>query len=227
MKKPLVEVIIAVFNGADYIEEAIASVQKQTLHDLRIIVADDGSSDTTLELVNHLAQSDPRIIVYSFPHRGVSATLNDAIGYSTAPILAFLDADDLYHRDKLAKQIKVLDETDAAITFCLVQEFESLDEVVQATHRARPDPMKGYSKIGMVARRSVFDTYGLFDTEVAMGDFVEWYSRVVRAHAPITMVEEVLAYRRVHSKNTTRHSPKTAFLHLIKKHLDEKRKSSN
>ena len=226
MKQPFIDVIIAVYNGAPYIQEAIASVQAQTYPNFRILVADDGSTDNTLDLVKKLSQEDPRITVLHYPHRGVSATINSAVSASSSPYVAFLDADDLFHNQKLEKQMQALLDNEASIVFCLLQEFESLNELEKPTHRARTRPLKGYSKIAFLGKREVFDTYGLFDEQVAIGDFVDWFARVVRAKAPVTMVEEVLAYRRIHANNTTRTAPKTAFLSLLKMHLDEKRRKT-
>lgn len=219
-----IDVIIAVYNGSKFIEAAIASIQAQTYRDLRIIVADDGSADNTTALVEAMAAQDHRIQLLKRPHAGVSATLNAAIAHGTAPFIAFLDADDLWDREKLAKQLEALHNGAAEICFCLVQEFETFAGDKPATYRARTAPLKGHSKISFLGKRQLFDTYGGFDEQVAMGDFVEWYSRVIRAGQNSVMLNEVLAYRRVHEHNTTRGVSKNAFLGLIKAHLDEKRK---
>ena len=221
-----IDVIIAVFNGEKYIEEAIRSVQNQTYKHLNIIVADDGSTDKTVEIVTHLSQQDPRIKLLKLEHRGVSATLNTSIQSSSAPYISFLDADDLWHQSKLEKQLKVLEEKAFQVCFCLVREFESLNPLLKKTHQSRLETLKGFSKTTILADRKMFDKFGLFNEKVEIGDFVEWYSRLVRAETPFFMIEEVLTFRRIHDNNTTKTSPKTLFLSILKSHLDERRKKS-
>ncbi len=226
MKSSEIDVIIAVYNGEKFVEEAIASVQNQTWKDLNIIVADDGSADQTLNIVTAMSKSDDRISILALPHQGVSATLNAAIKYSSARYIAFLDADDLWNVKKLAVQMEALANSANDVCFCMVQEFETLPENASQSYRARKEPLKGFSKISFLGKRSVFDRFGLFDETVAIGDFVDWFSRVVRAEVPFTMLDQVLAFRRIHENNTTRNISKNVFLKLLKTHLDAKRENS-
>ena len=222
-----IDVIIPVYNGEKYIKEAIESVQKQSWKNISIIVADDGSTDASLSIIKALKESDQRILVLKCKHRGLSATLNTAIDHSDAPYIAFLDADDLWHKEKLEKQMQALSEGTSEICFCLLQEFETYHPGEKQVHSARVEPLKGYSKTAFLAKRNIFKTFGIFNESIAIGDFVDWFSRILRAEQPIIMMEEVLAYRRVHSQNTTATAPKTPYLNLIKMHLDEKRKNAN
>jgi glycosyltransferase involved in cell wall biosynthesis len=214
MNFPYIDVIVAVYNGEKYIKDTIVSIQAQSWKNVNIIIVDDGSTDNTLSVVSVLSKTDPRIKILSCPHKGVSATLNVGIKVSSAPYIAFLDADDLWHENKLEKQMQALSKSEEKICFCLVQEFESLDEVEIRTHSARSGPMQGYSKTAFLGER------------VAIGDFVDWYAKLVRAEEPIIMLEEVLTFRRIHQHNTTRSASKSDFLKLIKTHLDEKRKNT-
>ncbi|TDG36496.1 glycosyltransferase [Pedobacter changchengzhani] len=223
MEANFIDVIIAVYNGEKYIKKAIETVQKQSWQNLNIIIADDGSIDDTVLFVKTLQETDNRIVLLQCSHKGVSATLNAAIKYCNAPYIAMLDVDDLWHEDKLNKQMQAI-ENGVDICFCLLQEFEDFEDEVARTHSKRNEPLKGYSKSAFLGRRKVFDTFGLFKEDVVIGDFVEWYSRVIRAEQPIVMLNEVLAFRRVHDSNMTRFVDKNAFLSLIKKHLNEKRK---
>jgi glycosyltransferase involved in cell wall biosynthesis len=226
MKSAEIDVIIAVYNGEKFIEEAIASAQNQTWKDLRIIVVDDGSTDQTLNIVTELSKSDHRISILARSHQGVSATLNAGIAYSSAPYIAFLDADDIWDITKLASQMEALANSESEVCFCMIQEFETLPENSVQSHRARPEPLKGFSKVAFLGDRSIFTRFGLFDEAVAIGDFVEWFSRVVRAEVSVIMLDQVLAFRRIHENNTTRNVSKNDFLKLLKTHLDAKRKDA-
>ena len=226
MKSAEIDVIIAVYNGEKFIEEAIVSVQNQTWKDLNIIVADDGSTDKTLNIITDLSKSDDRISVLVRSHQGVSATLNAAIAYSSAKYIAFLDADDLWDPTKLAVQMEALSNSESEVCFCMTQEFETLPEKSIQSYRARKEPLKGVSKTAFLGPRSIFKRFGLFDETIAIGDFVDWFSRVVRADVPVIMLDQVLTFRRIHESNTTRNVSKNEFLKVLKSHLDAKRKDA-
>ena len=224
MKSAEIDVIIAVYNGEKFIEEAIASVQNQTWKDLNIIVADDGSTDETMNIVTELSKSDKRIDILARYHEGVSATLNAAIAYSSAKYIAFLDADDIWDLTKLTVQMEALSNSESEICFCMIQEFETLPENSTQSYRARKEPMKGVSKTAFLGFRSIFTRFGPFDETIAIGDFVDWFSRVVREKVSVIMLDQVLTFRRIHENNTTRNVSKNEFLKLLKMHLDAKRK---
>lgn len=102
----MVSVIIVVYNGEKYIDEAIQSVLNQTCKDIELIVVDDGSTDNTREVV----QKYNNIIYIYQKNKGEGAARNLGIENSKGDYLAFLDADDLYEIDKIEKQSKILNE---------------------------------------------------------------------------------------------------------------------
>ncbi|WP_294156559.1 glycosyltransferase [uncultured Clostridium sp.] len=99
----MVSIIIAVYNGEKYIEQAIESVLSQTYKDLELIVCDDGSTDNTRKLVQRYTN-----VIYIYQkHKGQGAARNSGISASKGDYIAFLDADDLYTPDKIQKQIDI------------------------------------------------------------------------------------------------------------------------
>lgn len=227
MNNPLIDVIIAVYNGEKFIAEAVETIQQQTWQNVHIIAVDDGSADGTLPALQQLKQVYNNITVIPLIHKGVSAALNAGLAASAAEYIAILDADDLWHTTKLAKQMQALQQHNADICFTYLEEFENKppgSNNTDGTYSARPAPLKGYAKTTMLTRKSNFKKYGLFNEGTAIGDFIEWYSRLVRDGKEILMLDEVLAYRRIHNTNTTRNVNKNAYLELLKRHLDEKRK---
>jgi len=105
MKK--VSIIIATYNCANYISDAIDSVLKQTYSDYEIIVVDDGSTDKTKEVLKKYNN----IIKYLYQdNQGPGIARNKAIENSTGEYFAFLDADDMWFPDRLAIGVKILDE---------------------------------------------------------------------------------------------------------------------
>ncbi len=106
---PFISVIMACHNAGPYVGEAIKSVVDQTFTDLELIFVDDNSSDDSLAIAKLLAQSDERIKVFSSrTNLGAGAARNLAIEKSTGEWLAVLDADDVFIKDKLEKQVALI-----------------------------------------------------------------------------------------------------------------------
>ncbi len=103
---PEISIITPAYNGAKTIVETIKSVLEQTFTDWELIVINDGSQDSTLELVSSI--QDPRIQIFSYANSGAQKSRNRGIGKARGKYLAFLDADDLWTRDKLEAQWQAL-----------------------------------------------------------------------------------------------------------------------
>jgi glycosyltransferase involved in cell wall biosynthesis len=105
---PLVSVVIPAFNAADTLEQTLHSVAAQTYRNLEIIVVDDGSADHTGVIATAYAETDPRVRLLRQSNGGVASARNAGIQASTAEFVAFIDADDLWHPTKIAKQMALL-----------------------------------------------------------------------------------------------------------------------
>ena len=97
---PLVSVVICNYNYAGYISEAIESVLDQTYTDFELIIVDDGSTDNSVEIINHY--SDPRIRKILQENCGQAAAFNTGITLSSGKYIAFLDSDDYWSSNKLS-----------------------------------------------------------------------------------------------------------------------------
>jgi glycosyltransferase involved in cell wall biosynthesis len=127
----LISVILPVYNGEKTLRETIQSVLNQTFTDFELIIINDGSQDSTLEIISSI--HDSRIKVFSYPNSGVSASRNRGISHGMGEYITFIDADDLWTPDKLEKQLKVLQENpQAAVAYSWTQ---CIDELGQFSHR--------------------------------------------------------------------------------------------
>src|SRR5205807_8106534 len=104
LKPPAVSVIIPVYNAADYVGAALASVFRQSYTDFEVIVIDDGSTDCRLE--SAIASYLPRIIYLKQQNRVPSAAGNLGIQHAHGKYLAFLDSDDWWRPEYLAEQVE-------------------------------------------------------------------------------------------------------------------------
>ena len=102
-----ISVIIPAYNAEKTIKETIESVLKQTFADWELIIINDGSTDSTLDIVNGF--QDGRIQVFSYPNSGASASRNKGFSHSQGEYIALLDADDLWSTDKLEAQLAALE----------------------------------------------------------------------------------------------------------------------
>ncbi|MBU4233654.1 MAG: glycosyltransferase family 2 protein [Proteobacteria bacterium] len=115
---PLVSVIIPTYNRADLVRQALASVKAQTYRDFEIVVVDDGGTDGTYEVLS--ADRDLRVLRHP-RRRGVAAARNLGVAAARGEWLAFLDSDDLWLPDKLARQILLL-EAQPELLICQTDE---------------------------------------------------------------------------------------------------------
>lgn len=133
---PLISVIIPAYNAVKTIQETIESVLSQTFQDFEIIVIDDGSSDSTVEVVSSI--QDDRLKVFSYPNAKQAASRNRGFAHSTGKYISFLDADDLWTPNKLESQLKALqDNPQAAVAYswshCIDEKGKFLREASHST----------------------------------------------------------------------------------------------
>lgn len=113
-----VSVIMPAYNAEAYIEEAIRSVMSQTYDRWRLLVLDDGSTDSTVERVQQLARQDSRVtLIQNEENCGAARTRNRGMDLCDEGYVAFLDSDDVWHPEKLEKQISLAEETGADILY--------------------------------------------------------------------------------------------------------------
>ncbi len=102
---PLVSVILPAYNAESYLSQAMTSVLEQTYAELELWVVDDGSTDSTVAIASRFAARDSRVRILRQENRGVAAARNAGIRASTGTWIAPIDADDIWHRRKLERQV--------------------------------------------------------------------------------------------------------------------------
>lgn len=116
---PPVSVVMPAYNARPYIEAAICSLKEQTYSSWELVVVDDCSDDGTSELLRELAREDDRIHpIFNENNRGAAAGRNAALERCTGKYIAFLDADDIWRPEKLARQTEIIEQTGADIVYC-------------------------------------------------------------------------------------------------------------
>lgn len=223
ISNPVIDVIIPVYNREKYIRETIESILEQSWQNINIVLVDDGSTDASREIINEFTNKHSNIQLISKEHNsGISDTSNIGLHHTTAEYIAFLDSDDLWDKEKLFKQMQYLKMNDSVdICFTLVKEFDHNP----TKNLARKETFKGYHKSAMLCRSYIFKEIGEFDTNLAVGEFIDWLSRCSAKQIQFGMLEEILTYRRVHESNFTKKIKASEYLEVIRAHM--KRKSDN
>ena len=99
MPQPKVSIIVPVYNVENYLERCIISLRNQTLEDIEIILVDDSSTDSSLEICNKMAMEDSRIKVIHKENEGAGLARNEALRVATGEYIGFLDSDDFVEAD--------------------------------------------------------------------------------------------------------------------------------
>jgi glycosyltransferase involved in cell wall biosynthesis len=107
---PKVSVILAAYNAEKYLVSAVQSILDQTFTDFELLLFDDGSKDSTPQIVADFGKKDPRVVPISRANKGLTPTLNEGISRAQGEYLARMDADDLSLPRRFAEQVKYLDE---------------------------------------------------------------------------------------------------------------------
>ena len=217
----LVAVIVPVRDCERYVNEAVDSLLAQTALPREIVVVDDGSTDGTPDVLARYG--DPVRVVRQEP-LGQFAAANRGIEVSTAPVLAFLDADDLYPPDSLAVRLARLladDAPDAVIGGML--QFVSPEFGPDAAARFRFDPEPAHAEMfqARLIHRAAFERVGPVLTDWATSANLEWASRARAAGVRTVTVPEVVVRRRLHGNNVsiTRGAQKQRdLLRLVREH---------
>jgi glycosyltransferase involved in cell wall biosynthesis len=229
MASSLVSCLVPVFNGERYLREALDSIRAQTYLPLELLVADDGSTDGTAAVVRGYGAP---VQYLAQPNAGPAAARNLGLRAATGTFVAFLDADDLWHPEKLARQVarfQARPDLDLCVTH--VRNFW-VPELAEEAARYRDHPrltqaVPGYTTVTLLTRRALFDTVGRFDPELHHGDDTEWFLRAAEHGAVMELLPDVLTYRRMHHANLSRRqaaASRDEYVRIVKASLDRRRR---
>lgn len=197
--QPLVSVVIPVFNGAPFVEKAVASVRAQTVREVEIIVVDDGSTDGTQALLATLART-AGIIWFQQDHGGPARSRNRGIAAARGEFVALLDCDDVWLPDKLERQLAVFhDRPDIGVVhtdYEVVDQDGKVLERVAARRSAEPLVtafVGGHAALPstLVIRRALLERVGALNPDLYGSEDSDLAIRL-HAAAGFACVERVL-----------------------------------
>ncbi len=220
-----ISVIIPTYNSEKFILEALQSVYEQHVEFNEVICIDDASADATVSLIEH---NFPEVLIYkNEKNSGPSFARNKGIKKATGTVIAFLDSDDTWPKNKISEQLQQLTaHPDLEIIGGLTNYFFMPD--VQKPKGTTIETPHFNAYLGsFLIKKSVFEKIGGFDEDIRLSEDQDWFLRAREAKIPIKIINKVVLNYRVHDKNCTRDLlfKDTGFLYALKKSLDRRRSS--
>lgn len=203
--KPLVSVVLPVYNGKQYLAEAIDSVLSQTFANFELIMIDDGSTDDSQQILREYEKRDPRVRVVVRENRGLATTLNDSLDIARGAWIARMDQDDIALPHRFERQLEWLEQTGADICGSWVQRFGSADKRVvrlPQTDEAIKMAMLFHSPFAhpAVIMRAPLVKRLRYDKAWEKAEDYDLWERAAEAGWKMVNVPEVLLLYRVHDE---------------------------
>lgn len=203
MMDGLVSIVMPVHNAERYLEEAIRSVMSQTYAGWELLVINDNSSDSSMDIASKLAAEDKRIKIYDNPHStGYPATpRNMAVDLAKGRYIAFLDSDDVWLHDKLEHQLPFFGESDnVGVVFSDYEkvDFDSKREnrIIRARKRTTYSKLLLGNVIGNVTAMYDVGRVGkVYFPLVRHEDYAMWLSILKRGFVALNTGRVVALYR--------------------------------
>lgn len=223
-----VGVVIPVRDGERYLAEALESVLAQTHPAHDVVVVDDGSTDASARVAASYA---PRVRCISQPAAGIGAARNRGVAAVDGELLAFLDGDDVWPADRLARQVAAFTQDPSVdLVFGHVRQFKSpdLDAAARAGLVCPDAPQPALLGSTMLVPRAVWERVGPFSTEAVRSEFLDWLLRARELGLREVVLGETVLHRRLHATNHGRVNQDVAgeYALTLKRALDRRRAAS-
>jgi len=212
-----VSILIPLYNSEEYIAETIDSCLNQTYENIEIIIVDDGSTDSGLNIARQYEKKYTNIKVESQKNSGAPVARNRAFELSTGDYIQYIDADDLFHPDKIRLQMEVLKTADdRTIVFGRQGRFQkSIENVIWkdlSVNKNYNDPKQFLLDLWESGRaviphlwlspRELIEESGGWDEDLAKNQDGEFFARVVFGANKVLFIEESIGYYRRDNENS-------------------------
>lgn len=231
MTSPLVSVVMPSFNQADFLEASVASVLDQDYQHLELIVADGGSTDNSVALLQQLAAADKRLRWFSEPDNGPAEAINRALSRVRGVVIGWLNSDDLYTPGAISRAVAALQAQPELLMLYghgrhINAAGQPLDDYPT---RPPPQPLQSFALSCFICqptvffRRSMYVLLGPLDETLKTSfDFDYWLRAFRLFHSRIGFVNALQAYSRLHDSCITVQQRRTVALEgvqLMARHL--------
>lgn len=210
----LISVIIPAHNVARFVGRTLDSVLKQTHRALDVVVVDDGSTDNTATIVEEVARRDPRVRLVRSEKLGVSAARNLAIAQAKAQLIAPVDADDIWHPEKLERQLAIMraGSDQLGLVYCWSRGIDHQDRVILPSWNdasARGNVLKDIVIRGLAGngstpliKRHFIEQVGGYDTTTTLSEDWKFYTALAGV-CEFDVVPQYLVGYRLHEDSAS------------------------
>jgi glycosyltransferase involved in cell wall biosynthesis len=217
--QPLVSIVIPVYNGSNYMREAIDSAIAQTYQNIEIIVVNDGSNDNGKTREIALSYGD-KIRYFEKENGGVSTALNLGIKEMRGEYFSWLSHDDVYYPNKISRQIEELNKLEDKKTI-IYSDYEIINEKSNKLYNLNLRDQHEYRKLNnglyatlngclngccMLISKEIFDFVGLFDPKLKYTQDYDLWFRFFSENYKVYFIDELLLKSRVHENQDSKKS---------------------
>lgn len=228
----LISVVMPTFNRRQFIREAVDSILGQTYGNVEVVIMDDGSTDGTKGLIDEVYGRDSRVRYFSQQNCGQAVARNKALALARGNYIAFLDSDDVWEPEKLAKQMPLfLSDPEVQLVHSGCSMINTQGAVIQVYVPPRQPgvncgdvfeqvmEMNRMACMTVVVRRAILEKAGGFDEDRSLDAYaVDWELWMrLSLSSKVDYVAEALARYRVHTGTAERKLTETEYLLLVRK----------
>jgi len=203
-RNPLVSIVIPMFNAQEWIFGLLTSIGNQSYKNIEIVLVNDGSTDSSIELVAKFSKKNPQIKLrlINQENSGVSAARNEGVRNSNGELIAFVDSDDIWIREKLEHQVKEMGESSTSAVACSYAIFNDSDlTILDIVH---PDwsvegvrnwllfrSYGGLLSSSLMITKEAFNRTGPFKIELSLSADIEFAWRLLKV-TPVKLINNPL-----------------------------------
>lgn len=213
-EEPLVSVAIPCYNHAEFVQETIQSIIDQNYYNIELIIIDDGSKDNSVEKIEEMVDAcKGRFKRFEFkcrPNKGLSATLNEMIEWSSGKYFSACASDDILYPNATSSCVSLLEKRrDCGMCHAHAESINGVPDTSSTNSTDKEftfEQLINRNKISaltVVVRKDVFNEVGVFDESLLIEDWDMWL-RISHAGYKIGFVNEVVAFYRYHENNLSK-----------------------
>ncbi len=213
MGTPAISVVMAVFNGEQYLVPALDSILRQSFPDFEFIIVDDGSTDASPRILSEYARRDSRLRILSQQNQGLTKSLHQAVSLASGEFVARMDADDESHPDRFMHQTEYLrSHSDHVVVGSALEMMTAVGEPlyvnpVPLEHDEIVRRLVSHDGIAIahptaMIRRDVLMSVGQYDVSYACAQDLDLWLRLSEVGRLANLAEPLLRYR-IHAKSVT------------------------
>lgn len=159
ISKPLISIMIPVYNVSKYLERCLQSVKEQTYDNIEILLYDDGSTDGSDKICDEFASENSNVIVYHFPNRGQAHGRNFLIEHAKGEYVIFVDSDDVVSPDYVDVLYNLIKKFNCKIAVSVLQTFHEGDKLIEKSRSYEEELLTPAKAVEWMNYQVKFDTW--------------------------------------------------------------------